>query len=128
MQLTLKENTIYKIGNDVLQLSEFEQSINPSFIRRVYTEEEKAYAQSFSEPNLRYASTFAAKEAIYKAVKQFDTNIKLPWKKIAITRAKVQGKPSVEILLEDYQFDVSLTISHDGDYIWAVALVCEQFI
>ena len=125
MELTLKENTVYKIGNDILQLSEFEKTINPSFIRRVYTEKEKAYIQSFCEPNLRYASTFAAKEAIYKAIKQFDTNIKLPWKKIEITRAKVQGKPSVEILLEDYRFDVSLTISHDGDYVWAVALVCK---
>ena len=123
MEITLEENTIYKIGNDVLKLAEFEQAINPSFIRRVFTEKEKAYAQSFSEPNLRYASTFAAKEAIYKAVKQFDTTIKLPWKKIEITRQKVQGKPNVNILLEDYKFDVALTISHDGDYVWAVALV-----
>ncbi|MEO1258419.1 MAG: 4'-phosphopantetheinyl transferase superfamily protein [Bacteroidota bacterium] len=122
MELTLKENAIYKLGNDVLLLSEFEQSVNPSFIRRVFTEKEKAYAEAFSEPNLRYASTFSAKEAVYKAVKQFDTNIKLPWKKIEITREKVAGKPSVEILLADYQFDVSLSISHEGAYVWAVAL------
>ena len=125
MELTINENKVYKLGNDVLYLPDFKKSLNPSFIRRVYTEEEKKYIQSFSEPNLRYASTFSAKEAIYKAVKQFDTSIKLPWKKIAISREKIQGKPHVDILLEGRQFDVSLSISHDGDYVWAVALVKE---
>ncbi|MEO0340054.1 MAG: 4'-phosphopantetheinyl transferase superfamily protein [Bacteroidota bacterium] len=122
MELTLKENITYKLGNDVLSLQEFEQSINPSFIRRVFTEKERAYANQFHEPNLRYASTFSAKEAVYKALKQFDSSIKLPWKKIEITREKIAGKPEVELFLQESQFEVSLSISHDGNYVWAVAL------
>jgi len=71
---------------------------------------------------LRYASTWAAKEAVYKAVKQLDKST-AGWKKIEIVREKIGGRPHV--VLHQAQLsgiNVSLSITHDGDYAWAVAI------
>jgi holo-[acyl-carrier protein] synthase len=70
---------------------------------------------------LRYASTWAAKEAVYKAVKQLSVAV-LGWNKIEIVRQKVAGKP--DVILHQYpdQYKISLTITHDGDYVWALVL------
>ncbi|MBI1223494.1 MAG: 4'-phosphopantetheinyl transferase superfamily protein [Bacteroidetes bacterium] len=111
------------LGNDIIYLPHFKDSLNASFIRRVYTEEEKAYCHRFNEPLLRFASTFAAKEAVYKALKQWNTKISIPWKKIEIQRARIAGIPTVHLtgdMPEAVKF--SLSISHDGDYVWALAL------
>lgn len=115
-----------QVGNDIIHLPNFKASLNDSFIGRVYTAEEKAYCQQFNEPLLRYASTFAAKEAVYKVLKQWNPDLLIPWKKIAISRAKIAGIPHV--ILGDEQFAalrISLSISHDGDYVWAMA-VCQE--
>jgi len=124
MKSTLLSNENYKIGNDVIYLPNFEASLTAPFIRRVYTENEKEYCTSFSEPTLRYASTFAAKEAVYKVLKQWDEELTLPWNKIAIERNKPGGKPAVTILIPKLsKFEIALSISHDGAYIWAIALL-----
>jgi len=110
------------VGNDVVHLPTFLLSLTPQFIARGYTDEERAYCDQFSEPALRYASTWAAKEAVYKALKQADESIKLWWPDIAISRPKPQGKPTVTISKLTTPLDFNLSISHDGDYVWAVAV------
>jgi phosphopantetheine--protein transferase-like protein len=110
------------VGNDVVHLPTFLLSLTPQFIARGYTEEERAYCEQFCEPALRYASTWAAKEAVYKALKQADETVKLWWPDIAISRPKPQGRPSVTIGKLARPLDFNLTISHDGDYVWAVAV------
>jgi holo-[acyl-carrier protein] synthase len=114
-----------KLGNDIIYLPGFRESLNTSFIRRVYCEAEKEYCEQFNDPVLRYASTFAAKEAVYKAVKQWDNSLLLPWKKIIISRTKASGQPTVAITLDACKaLQFSLTISHDGDYVWA-SVICQ---
>ncbi|MEO1628394.1 MAG: holo-ACP synthase [Bacteroidota bacterium] len=114
----------FTVGNDLIYLPNFQASLTAPFIRRVYTEEEKSYCQSFQNALLRYASTFAAKEAVYKALKQQHEQLSIPWKKIAIERSKLAGKPSVQLSIPDLPPpDISLSISHDGDYVWAVVLI-----
>ncbi|UKT62884.1 holo-ACP synthase [Pedobacter mucosus] len=113
----------FSVGNDVVLLSEFEKSFNSLFKKKIYTDQEIAYCNLFDKPLLRYASTWAAKEAVYKAIKQISKS-PLPFKKIEITREKVGGLPNV-ILHVKYTLpiEISLSITHDGDYVWAIAIV-----
>jgi len=111
------------VGNDVVHLPTFVLSLTPQFIRRGYTADELAYISRFDDPVLRYASTWAAKEAVYKALKQSDDTLKLWWRDIEIQRAKPQGKPTVYIKRLKNPPEFSLTITHDGDYVWALVLM-----
>lgn len=112
----------FAIGNDLVYLPNFETSFTPAFIAKVYTKPELAYCQQFSQPLLRYASTWAAKEAVYKALKQLGTAI-AGWQNIEILRNKIAGQPTVVLHQYPNKFDISLSISHDGDYVWAVVVV-----
>ena len=114
-------NKKFAVGNDIVFIPDFEKSFNPLFKNKVYTANEIAYCELFDNALLRYASTWAAKEAVYKAIKQVN-NALLPWKKIEITRDKIAGKPSVTLHNNQDPLSMSLSISHDGDYVWAVAL------
>ncbi len=112
----------FAVGNDLVHILTFSQSLSDLFKNKVYTSAEIAYCESFSDSLQRYASTWAAKEAVYKAVKQLDAS-SLGWKKIEITRAKKAGIPTVVLPDHLKNFEVSLTISHDGEYAWALALI-----
>ncbi|MDB5121650.1 MAG: 4-phosphopantetheinyl transferase [Sphingobacteriales bacterium] len=112
----------FAVGNDVIFIPSFTDTYNDLFQKKVYTESEIKYCDSFSEPVLRYASTWAAKEAVYKAVKQLDKTL-MGWKDIEILREKASGEPSVTLHKHHNSFQISLTISHDGEYVWALALI-----
>jgi len=75
----------FAAGNDLVYLPDFKLSLTELFKKKVYTPAEVAYCDQFDDAALRYASTWAAKEAVYKAVKQLDTAA-LPFKKIEIRR------------------------------------------
>ena len=110
------------IGNDIVFLPDFKHTWNGPFRDKVYSEEEIKYCEMFDEPVLRYASTWAAKEAVYKAVKQLDNALMGP-RSIEIIRKTPAGEPRVRLLKHDGKFNISLSITHDGDYVWAAALV-----
>ncbi|BAU54957.1 holo-ACP synthase [Mucilaginibacter gotjawali] len=112
----------FTIGNDLVYLPDFSASFNDLFKKKVYTATEIAYCDAFENSILRYASTWAAKEAVYKAIKQIDQST-LGWKKIEIIRKKNAGQPQVTIHKPEADYKISLTISHDGDYVWAIALI-----
>ncbi len=114
----------YKIGNDVLFLPDFYTMLNDIFINKVFTDVEKEYANRFATPALRYASTFSVKESIYKAVKQKYPEETLAFNTIEITRNRAAGKPSCTILNPKLNhLELSISISHDGDYVWTMALL-----
>lgn len=112
----------FAVGNDLVHIENFKLSLSDLFKKKVYTPSEIAYCESFTDSLQRYASTWAAKEAVYKAIKQLDPS-PLGWKKIEISRAKKAGMPIV--LLPDHlkKYELSLTISHDAEYTWALALI-----
>lgn len=112
----------FAVGNDLVHIENFRLSLTDLFKNKVYTPAEIAYCESFDDSLQRYASTWAAKEAIYKALKQLDTS-PLGWKKIEISRTKKAGIPTVVLPDHLKNFEVSLTISHDGEYAWALALI-----
>lgn len=58
------------IGVDMLQIARMERVIErrPSFLRRVFTDEERAYCERCARPAEHYAARFAAREAVLKAL------------------------------------------------------------
>jgi phosphopantetheine--protein transferase-like protein len=116
------ESDKFAVGNDLVYLPDFKLSLTELFKKKVYTTAETEYCELFDDSVLRYASTWAAKEAVYKAVKQLESAA-IPLKKIEILREKPGGRPFVALHKHNGRFKISLTISHDGDYIWAVALI-----
>ncbi len=113
----------FAVGNDLVSLAAFEKTFNELFEKKVYTPNEIAYCKLFSDPLLRYAATWAAKEAVYKALKQVD-NSSLSFKKIEIIRNKIGGMPIAIVHQQPKNpIQISLSISHDGDYAWAIAIV-----
>jgi holo-[acyl-carrier protein] synthase len=118
----LEQQNAFAIGNDLVFIHGFEKSFNNLFREKVYTSAEIAYCSQFSDPLLRYASTWAAKEAVYKAVKQINDK-PLSFKNIEISRAKIAGKPLVILPADLSHLNISLSITHDGAYVWAVAII-----
>ncbi|GAB2987354.1 hypothetical protein GCM10027049_29020 [Mucilaginibacter puniceus] len=113
----------YAIGNDLVFIPDFKHSLTDLFKNKVYTEAEIAYCNLFDDSLLRYASTWAAKEAVYKAIKQLDS-VPLSWKKIEILHDKIAGKPTVTVHQAGFKpSNISLTITHDGDYAWAMVII-----
>lgn len=112
----------FAVGNDLVHIENFKLSLSDLFKNKVYTPAEITYCESFSDSLQRYASTWAAKEAVYKAIKQLDSS-SLGWKKIEISRAKKAGMPTVVLPAHLKNFELSLTISHDAEYVWALALI-----
>lgn len=112
----------FAVGNDLVFIPNFKSSLTDQFKQKVYTPGELAYCNLFDDGLLRYASTWAAKEAVYKALKQLDPR-PVNWKQLEITRDKIAGKPNVTLHHDPDKYQISLTISHDGDYVWAVALI-----
>ncbi len=115
------EGKDFAMGNDLVFIPEFTNSFNSLFQQKVYTQAEIAYCEQFNQRLLRYASTWAAKEAVYKALKQI--NITISFKNIEITRTKIAGIPGVNLPEELANLKISLSISHDGDYAWSVAII-----
>jgi len=111
------------IGNDLVYLPEFKKSLTPGFRQRVFTRTEIKQVEEYKAlPLVRYATTWAAKEAVFKALKQlFKAPLGLNWNDIEILR---DGKvPSVKIKKARFRaIRFSLSLSHEKDYAAAVVL------
>lgn len=111
------------IGNDLVYLPEFKNSLTKTFIGKVYTDLELQDCLCFHDPLVRFASTWAAKEACYKAIKQLFPELKFWWKSIEITRNKESNIPCLNFTNCPVLFQTSLSISHEKDYCWAVCII-----
>lgn len=116
----------FAVGNDLVFIPDFSLSFSELFKEKVYTLNEIEYCERFDDPILRYASTWAAKEAVYKAVKQLYDQ-PLPFKIIEITRSKIAGPPQVNLPQHFSDLEISLSITHDGDYAFAIAMVKKRY-
>lgn len=58
------------VGIDLVDVDRFRTSLSrtPSMVPRMFTDGERDYAESASDPTERYAARFAAKEAVMKAL------------------------------------------------------------
>lgn len=120
---------IVGIGNDIVSVSDIEQSItnNQRFVERVFSRDEQDYSNSKPNRYQHYAGCFAAKEAVMKA---FGTgwNKGIQWKHIEI-KHEISGKPRIELYLEAKRYAESLqvktihiSLSHTEQYATAVTI------
>ena len=119
----MKKTTRFAIGNDVVFVPAFKKSFSPLFKKRVFTEREIKQIEAYkANPIIRYASTWGAKEAVIKALRQlFGNRLGLAWKGIEIYRS---GKIPI-VIISDQRFKnvaFSLSLSHHQDYAFAVTL------
>jgi len=63
-------STLAGVGVDIIEIERMEKVIarTPRIIQRVFTDNERAYAQSKVRPAIHYALFFAAREAVHKAL------------------------------------------------------------
>lgn len=107
------------IGVDVLEtkrFSLFKKDKNSRFLLNNYSKKEINYCFSFKNPAPHLAGTFAAKEAIFKAMGQNDISLLL----IEIRRQK-NGQPTVWIK-NRLQKSIFISISHTAKIAAAVAV------
>ena len=121
------------IGVDIVEISRMKSILEktPSFARRVFTEEERAYCDASSRPAAHYASRFASREAVLKALGTgFSQGVGC--KDVSVTRDKL-GKPkallsgrALEIAQELGVVEVALSITLTGDLAVANAIAITE--
>ena len=82
------------IGTDLVELGRFRRAMErtPGIVERLFTSDERAYAERRGDPTERYAARFAAKEAVLKAM---SAGIgECAFREIEVVRAE-SGAPSV---------------------------------
>ncbi len=116
------------IGLDIVEIARFaNEKHGASFMRRVFTDEERNYVKNSPHPTETMAGLFAAKEAISKAL---GTGIgKIPFTAMEITH-DTNGAPTVRLhgrakeqLRSCFAERAEIAITHDGGVAVAVCVV-----
>jgi holo-[acyl-carrier protein] synthase len=82
------------IGTDLVELDRFRLALarTPRLVDRLFSADERAYAERRKDPTERYAARFAAKEAVLKAM---GVGLwRFPLRDIEVVRA-TSGQPSI---------------------------------
>ena len=108
------------VGIDLLEIERLERALKrrPRLAERLFTEGERAYAQTRARPAMHLAARFCAKEAVAKAL-QLES---FSWQDIEVVNEG--GAPRIELhgaLAGRGPVDVSLT--HTRDMAGAVAAI-----
>lgn len=114
MQMSLRG-----IGVDILEIKRFDpfaKKRHDRFLTSNYSEEELTYCFSFKDPRPHLAGTFAAKEAVWKALGRSD----ILFREIEIKRTKL-GRPTAWIANRE-QKSTLISISHTEQVAIAIAI------
>lgn len=118
------------IGVDVIEVSRIKKALTrKGFSERVFTEIERDYCESKSNPFPHYSARFAAKESVAKALEVG----KPRWQEIEIMGSE-SGKPVVkfyevtERLVESRNVAIELSISHTREIAMAGAIAISRAI
>lgn len=114
------------IGVDTVRVSRVKNAIeSEAFAARVFTESEREYCDKAACPEQSYAGIFCAKEATVKALRCGFGRGVMPTD-IEICH-ETSGAPTVRLYGQAEKLrgerKASVSISHDGDYAVAVALI-----
>ncbi len=126
--------TVRGIGIDVVHIARMRQAIarwEDRFLHRIFTDHEIAYCRSRRDPVPHFAARFAAKEAGLKAL---GTGLRLGvrWRELEVRRER--GRPPIlelhgrsrEIGRARGGRQMLLTLTHDGDYALAQAMLVDD--
>lgn len=115
------------IGTDIVEIERIKMAIQrhgKAFLSKIYTPNEQAYCERFSDPSVPYAARFAAKEAIAKAL-GCGMRPPLTWTALEVSHDAL-GKPVValtgELISSLGVKEVMLTMSHCQKYAVAYAI------
>ncbi len=119
------------VGVDLVEVGRFRRAVerwNERFLRRVFTQEELAYCLKRRDPIPHLAARFAAKEACLKALGT-GLSMGVRWQELEVLRTP--GGPPVLVLsgrskaigVAKGGSQVLLSLTHDGDYAFAQALL-----
>lgn len=124
-------NRAQAIGIDIVEigrLSRVSKKWGASFLKKVYTDRELAYARSKRFPYQHLAARFAAKEAIFKALGEVEKDF-VGWKNVEILN-DAYGKPVVhwhgfaeEVRKKRKLKDAVVSLSHTENYAVASAML-----
>lgn len=115
---------ILGIGVDIVDVRRIEGAIyrwQERFLRRIFTDSEIKYCNNKKNPAPRFATRFAAKEALIKALFSKDEST-IGYHLIEVTQDP-SGRPKFELYDEAKEIlnkknvkNIHLMISHDGNY------------
>lgn len=115
------------VGTDILKIDRIRRLADPDdpFFSKAFTAKERQIAVQWPDPCLFYATRFAAKEAVFKALRVDLSQFDMSHIEIGVDST---GKPTVR-LLEDLAeharqkggLQVMLSLSHNRDYAIAYA-------
>ncbi len=119
------------VGVDLTQMPRLRRVVarwDERFLQRVFTEQEIAYCRRRRDPIPHFAARFAAKEATLKAL---GTGLRMGmnWRELEVRRERGQAPTMVlsgrcrAIAEAKGGSRVLLSLSHDGDYAMAQALL-----
>ena len=117
-----------KVGVDAIEIERIASALEryPGFRERCFTEAERAYCESRTNPPQHYAARFAGKEAVGKAL---GSGVRFTWREIEIA-----GRPKPGVRLSGRtrawwersgfgQIDLSMT--HSKELAAAIAVVTD---
>jgi len=109
-------------GIDIIEIERIQKAIDrwgDLFLNHVFNKEEIDYARKNKFPIQHFAARFAAKEAIYKALKD---NMDITWKHITILNDKT-GQPYCVLKDKSIKHKIYISISHTHNYAVANAVI-----
>ena len=126
IQLFPKDTCIIKwgVGVDIEELEKVQKAIlNKRFVERTFTKKEIEYSISKGNLIVHYAGTFAAKEAVYKAVNQtLSKNIDISSIEILHNSSSVPYVRLKKSFRDNAKnLEIKVSISHSGNYAIAIA-------
>ena len=110
------------IGVDIVKIDRIKSIYKDSkFINKIFTFSEVEYCNKYKEPYIHLSGKYAAKEAIKKALLSAKISEHISMKKIEVLN-KEDKSPYISLSTIN-NVECKVSISHDGDYAIAFAII-----
>ena len=120
------------LGIDLVDLARVSQMLadkGEHAMRRLFTEDERAYLATRPDPTGHAAARMAAKEAVYKAMQSLPGARAIGWRDIEVTRDE-EGRPAIRLhgaaarlAAEQGGVRIQVSLTHSATAAGAVAAV-----